>query len=230
MKTLKTIILGVTLWLPLQASAMGSSDPLLTYVLFDELATNGTETEWKMDAWVGYDINKLYIKSDGIVTGGAVGENSTQLLYSHATSPYWDRQIGVRVDNKAGNQRSYIGIGYMGVAPYFLETDIGLFYGDNGQINFNLTLEHELMFTQRLVLITEYGLDINSQDDAAMEIGSGLSQQTLGFRLAYEVKREFAPYLGVTFNHYYGNTASFVVGGGGLASSSEVTVGVKMWF
>jgi copper resistance protein B len=73
-------------------------------------------------------------------------------------------------------------------------------------------------------------MNFYSQDDAAVEIGSGLSNQKLGFRLAYEVRREFAPYIGVSFNKYYGNTASYVVGGGGEASSTEYTIGIHAWF
>ncbi len=118
----------------------------------------------------------------------------------------------------------------MGLAPYFIETDLGLFYGDNGQVNLRLNLENEMMFTQRLVLLTEYEMNIYSQDDAAVAIGSGLSNQKLGFKLAYEIRREFAPYLGVTFNKYYGNTAGFVAGGGGETSSTEVMVGIHAWF
>lgn len=230
MKFLKAVFISLVLLVPVQVFAMGEDDPMLTYVLIDELGSNGTETEWNINAWIGRDLNKLYFKSEGIYTAGAVEEQEYQLLYSHAVSPYWDMQMGLRVDSFAAGTRNYLAFGYMGTAPYFIDSDIGLFYGDNGQMSLRVDLEYELMFTQRLVLISEYSMNIYSQDDAAVEIGSGLSNQTLGFKLAYEIKREFAPYIGVSFNKYYGNTASYVVGGGGEASSTEVMLGIHAWF
>ncbi len=90
MKFIQALFTSLILLLPAHALAMGNDDPLLTYFQFDELGTNGTETEWKVNAWMGYDLNKLYFKSEGHMADGSVEEYEYQFLYSRAVSAYWD--------------------------------------------------------------------------------------------------------------------------------------------
>ena len=45
--------------------------------------------------------------------------------------------------------------------------------------------------------------------DAARERGSGLSDLAAGIRLRYEIKREFAPYVGIERSNKYGGSADF---------------------
>ena len=49
-----------------------------------------------------------------------------------------------------------------------------------------------------------------SQNDPAIQLGSGLSRFEVGLRLRYEITKEFAPYVGVSFEQFTGNTAGFV--------------------
>jgi len=62
------------------------------------------------------------------------------------------------------------------------------------------------------------------------EIGSGLSKAELGLRLRYEIRREFAPYVGVTWERAYGRTADFARAGGHEVTSTGVVVGIRGWF
>lgn len=62
------------------------------------------------------------------------------------------------------------------------------------------------------------------------EIGSGLSKGELGLRLRYEIRREFAPYIGVAYERAFGDTADFVRAHGEDAESTRFIVGLRAWF
>jgi copper resistance protein B len=68
------------------------------------------------------------------------------------------------------------------------------------------------------------------QNDPAIELGSGLARYELGLRLRYEIAKEFAPYIGVSFEQFTGNTAGFVSAAGEPTSLVRALVGLKFWF
>jgi copper resistance protein B len=48
--------------------------------------------------------------------------------------------------------------------------------------------------------------------------------------LRYEIRREFAPYIGVTWNRTYGKTADYAKDEGEDRSEARLVVGVRLWF
>src|SRR3546814_14163060 len=52
-------------------------------------------------------------------------------------------------------------------------------------------------------------LNFAAQDIPQNRIGSGLSTAELGLRLRYEVRREFAPYVGISYDRKVGDTARY---------------------
>lgn len=61
-------------------------------------------------------------------------------------------------------------------------------------------------------------------------IGSGLNDVEIGLRLRYEIKREFAPYLGVSWQQRYGGTAKFAQDRGEDVAGWQLVAGVRVWF
>jgi copper resistance protein B len=59
-----------------------------------------------------------------------------------------------------------------------------------------------------------------------LEIGSGLSKIELALKLRYEIKREFAPYVGVSWERHFGQTKEMV----GERDLVNFLVGLKTWF
>jgi copper resistance protein B len=49
-------------------------------------------------------------------------------------------------------------------------------------------------------------------------------------RLRYEITRKFAPYIGVTWNRQFGETADFTRMRGGDPSEVQAVAGVRLWF
>ncbi len=224
-------LLSVALIAPAQAGM--ADDPVLGKFMLDKLETTDADgsspLNWELDAWLGQDLNKLWLKSTGERIDGSA-EQSNELLFSRAVSPFWDIQIGWQQDKADGETRDYISMGAQGLAPYLFDTSVSLLIGENDQVGLAAQFEYELMLTQRWELSPEIEVDIWSQDDDAIGVGSGLSQIELGLRLSYAFWREFAPYIGVSWSKSFGNTAEFAQAEGEGSESTQYVAGVRLWF
>ncbi len=219
------------LLLPTLVLAMGKDDPLLFMLKMDQLelrdADDHTPLVWETQAWLGKDLNKLYFKTEGERVNGDYEELETQLLYSHAIAPYWDMQVGWRHDAYPKPNRDWFAIGLQGLTPYYFEIDVSLFVGDEGRTALRLSTEYELMLTQRWVLIPEIETNLYGKNDPEIGIGSGLSDISVGLRLGYEIRREFAPYIGVQWGRQFGKTADYSEAEG---EDIQFVAGIRFWF
>ena len=143
---------------------------------------------------------------------------------------YWDTQLGVRYDSGEGPDRGWLAFGIQGLAPYWFEVDATAYVGDEGRSALRLSLEYELLLTQKLVLQPRLEVNFNGQKDAERALGSGLSDLTVGFRLRYEILREFAPYVGVEWAGQYGGTADYARVAGDDPRETRVVAGLRFWY
>jgi copper resistance protein B len=234
MKYLKIITTSCLFFLTLQSFAGGiEDDPILIKVMGEvELrSTNGANPRvWNIDAWVGKDLNKFWVKTRGEKVAGKTEKSELQLLYSKAIAPFWDLQLGVKKDFRPKPQRNWGVIAAKGLAPYLFEVDASLFVGESGRLGVRLDAEYEHMFSQKLILSPEVEINVFSKDDELTGTGKGLSSVEAGLRLRYEVTREFAPYIGINWEKKYGNTANFSVAEGEDIEDAQMVVGVRFWF
>lgn len=234
MKCINALALCGVIGLSVNVQAGGMDDPLLTKVIIDQLESRigdgANLTVLEAEAWVGYDLHKLWFKTDLEKVGSELEEVEVQALYSRAVHPYWDIQIGWRHDSKPKSTQNWLAVGMQGVAPYWVETDAALFLEESGQVNARVSFEQELMLTQRLVLIPELEANWFSQRDDETEVGSGLSDVSFGLRLGYELRREFTPYVGVNWQHKFGGTADYARVAGESVSDTQFVIGLKAWF
>jgi copper resistance protein B len=209
-------------------------DPLLTMLVVEQLEIRETDGDnplvWDAEGWFGKDLHKLWIKTDGEYVDDRVEEMELQLLYSRAVAPYWDLQLGWRRDIRPTPERDWMAFGLKGLAPYFFDIDASLFVGESGRTAARLKAEYEVMLTQRLILAPEVELNLHGKDDSDTETGSGLSDIEAGLRLRYEVRREFAPYIGLNWTRLYGNTADFAREEGEDVDDLQMVLGVRFWF
>lgn len=233
MKNLK-IIAVLLLTVSMQSYAGGvEDDPILTKVMgeVEIRGVDGTNPRvWNIDAWVGKDLEKLWIKSEGEMVNGKTTESELQLLYSKAIDPYWDIQYGIKKDFKPTPSRTWGVVAIKGLAPYLVEVDGSIFIGESGRTAIRLDAEYEYMFSQKLVLSPELEVNIFGKDDEATSTGKGLSNIDIGFRLRYELSREFAPYVGINWGKKYGNTATFTSNEGEDIEDAQIVSGVRFWF
>lgn len=102
--------------------------------------------------------------------------------------------------------------------------------GNSGRTAFRLEAEYDLLFTQKLILSPEVEINIYGKNDEDTNTGSGLSDAEFGLRLRYEIRREFAPYIGLNWYKKYGNTADYARHEGEHVSEASIVIGVRAWF
>ena len=234
MKRFTSAVMALLMSSPVLAAGMGADDPLVYKVMIDQLEVRSGDhdnpTVLEADAWIGKDLNKLWVKTEVEEVGGETEEAVLQLLYSRAVAPFWDFQAGWRTDIKPEPQRDWLALGFKGLAPYLFEVDANLFIGESGQYALGLQAEYEYMFTQRLYLSPEVEMNLYAKDDEELGIGSGLADMQLGVRLVYEVRREFAPYIGVNWWSSFGKTADLAEAVGEETSDTQLVAGIRAWF
>ena len=187
---------------------------------------------WDGQGWIGGDDHKVWLKTEGEIDfdGSSVEEAEVQLLYSRAISSFFDAQIGIRHDIKPNPSRTYAVVGLQGLTPYHFELDAATFISDKGDVSARIEAEYELLLTQRLIAQPRTELNIALQDTPSIDVGSGLSTVELGVRLRYEIKREIAPYIGVSWERSLGDTADFARENGDDPSTVFFVAGVRSWF
>lgn len=184
---------------------------------------------WDGEAWFGGDINRLVIKTEG-EGGDDIEDAEIQALYSRAWDHVTDLQIGIRQDIEPNPSRTYLAVGFETLLPYWFEVEGALFVGERGQVLGRLDGSYDFQLTQRLVLQPRAEVNFAAKEDAAIGLGSGLSDAELGLRLRYEIQREFAPYIGVSWERKFGDTADYARADGERAESTSFVVGLRAWY
>ena len=207
----------------------------LAFVMFNlaeyQPRRDGDGFRWDGQAWYGGDINRVVLKTEGEGKfRGGVETAEFQALYSRAVDPYFNLQAGVRQDLGKGPRRTYATIGFEGLAPYMFEVEGALFLSNKGDLLGRLGGYYDQRITQRLILQPRIELNLAARDVPENRIGAGLSNAELGLRLRYEITRQFAPYVGVSWDRKVGATARFARAAGEDATNSGFVAGVRIWF
>jgi copper resistance protein B len=204
------------------------------HVIFNELEGrfNGTNSEfrWEGQGWVGTDYDKVWIKSEGTVSNGAVDDGQQQFLYSRAITTYFDLQGGLRSDIDSRPTRNWAAFGFQGLAPYFFELAASGFISSQGHLAAKLEASYDLLLTQRLILQPQVEFNVYSKSDPARLVGAGFSDIDTGLRLRYELSRKFAPYIGVVYEGKFGQTVNIARKVGESTSDVRLALGVRLWF
>ncbi|WP_375709722.1 copper resistance protein B [Pseudomonas atacamensis] len=205
-----------------------------SYFLADKLewqnADDGSALAWDLSGWIGGDTDRLWLRSEGERNNGKTEDAEIQALWGHAISPWWDVVSGVRQDFKPGAPQTWAAFGVQGMALYNFEAEATAFLGEGGQSAVRLEGDYDILLTNRLILQPTAELNIYGKNDPQRGIGSGLSNTEVGLRLRYEIRREFAPYIGVTWNRTYGNTADYAREEDEDRSEARLVLGVRLWF
>lgn len=203
---------------------------VMTQLAEYQARSGGDGYRWDGEASYGGDIHRLVVKTEGEGTRGEGVEGAElQALYSRAVSPFFDVQAGVRQDFKP-HDRTYLTVGLEGVLPYWVDVEAALFLSTKGELLARAEGVYDLRLTQRLILQPRVEMNFAAQDTRATRTGSGLSNAELGLRLRYEFRREFAPYIGVSYERRFGNTADYARAAGEDPAVTSFVVGLRAWF
>jgi copper resistance protein B len=228
----------LALWAgPLSAQMGGNT---YTYVAFDELefatSPDARPVVFDGEAWYGGDFDRLWLKAAGevgTVAGSREVDLAVQALYSRAVTPFWNFQAGIRVDHATadgGETRPRLALGFEGLARYWFEVEAFVFVGGDGDVTGSLEASYDLLLGQRLILEPEVEIVVASEAIPEFGLGSGLTAGELGFRLRYEIRREFAPYVGWSWERAFGDTADLVEARGDDPTEGTFVVGLRWWY
>jgi len=191
---------------------------------------------WDIEGWYGGDYNRLWFKSEGQRDTAFKADYDVdfQLLYGRFIQKYYDFQIGPRVETQTFRGRNVTrGLGVIGIeglVPYNYEFESALFIDQNGAVSARLSLTKDMLLTQQLILQTRFESNAAIQRVEEFTTGAGLNNLEFGVRLRYEIRREFAPYVGISLDRSFGETATLVRQDGGNPSQIRFAVGVRAWF
>jgi copper resistance protein B len=203
-------------------------------ILFDRLeaarSRDRTTGQYDLMASIGRDYERAVLKAEGDVEDSRLQEARTELLWGHAVAAYWNTQLGVRHDGGAGPSRTWLAFGVQGLAPYWFEVDVAAYVGDERRSALRLDVEYELLLSQKLILQPRVEANFYGERDAERGLGSGLSDLTAGVRLRYEIRREFAPYVGIEWAGKFGATADYTRAAGEETNETRVVAGLRFWY
>lgn len=191
---------------------------------------------WEAQAWHGTDYERIWLKTEGeqSLQGASEGDLELQALYSQMIAPFWDFQVGARYDNAwapgPDSDRWFGVLGVQGLSRYQFEVEAALFISEEADISGRLTASTDVFVTQRLIFQPRFETEVALQEVPEFQVGRGFNYVDLGLRLRYEIRREFAPYVGVNWIRALGESDDLLRADGGVANDLALVFGVSMWF
>lgn len=177
-----------------------------------EYRTKNKDLKFHIYSFYGGDHHKLWVDVEG-ERGLKNSEwllERADLLFVKAISDSWDLRAGVGYAGSSEGGRSRLVLGMNGPAPYGFDVGANLNLTNKGELYGKLEVGYELSLTQRLILQPSFDVSASTKNIEPLGIGSGLSKTELALRLRYEIKNEFAPYVGVSWERYFGQTKEMV--------------------
>ena len=210
-----------------------------SYALFDLLEYQRVEganaLRWDFLSWRGGDKRRVWFKSEGdLKFASPLGGNADlQLLYGKLIAPFFDLQIGARVEQRyergARPTRAFAVVGLQGLAPGRFEIEPALFLSNKGKVSGRFTGSLDLYQTQRWIWQPRLETEFAAQRDNEFGVERGISNVEVGVRLRYEIRREYAPYFGISYRQSLGATRSRVIREGGASNEIQIVIGVRTW-
>lgn len=205
-----------------------------SFVLFDQLEWQSGEGSgafsWDTKGWVGQDRDRFWFRTEGDRAAGRTEQAQVHLLYGRAIARWWDVTAGVRLDAVPDAPRTALAIGLQGLAPYWFEVEASAYVEPSGRTHVRFETEYDLLVTNRLVLQPLVEFEIYGRTDRERLIGTGLSTGEVGLRLRYEVRREFAPYVGVVWARRFFGSADLAREAGEDVAGARLAMGLRAWF
>ena len=187
------------------------------------------EAAWQAEGWYGDDYNKAWLRSEGDATSSRTQDARAELFWDHIVARWWSLEAGAREDFGVGPARGWAALGVRGLAPLGVAVEATVYAGGAARSAARLKIEYELLFTQRLLLQSEFEMNLYGNADPARDVSAGLSDLEVGLRLRYEVRREVAPYAGVVWAKRRGASGDFLNVAGADANEVRIVVGVRLW-
>lgn len=204
-------------------------------MLVDQLevfsGNEGQGIAWSGQFARGPDKDKFWFRTQGLRTSRDRLDPYTgvEALWWHAYSPFWGRTLGVRQDLGRG-AHTWLAFGIEGLAPYWFDVELTGYVSDNGNLSARLKGSYDVLLTNRLIMTPSIESNLFSKKQTDRQLGAGLSNLELGLRLRYEIRRKFAPYIGLVWERSFGGTADFKRLEGDPVTERRLVAGFRLWW
>jgi copper resistance protein B len=125
--------------------------------------------------------------------------------------------------------RKLLALGFEGLSPYWFEMEPMLYVSSKGRVSGRFTTSIDLYATQRLILQPRVETNFAVQQVRELGIGAGVNNVELGARMRYEMRRELAPYVGLTWFRRTGASARLARKADEPIRDAGLVFGVRMW-
>ena len=137
--------------------------------------------------------------------------------------------LKMRSETRPGPTQNSAVIGIQGMAPYEFDFE-GALYLRGGRISGRFEAEVDQLLAQRWILQPRIETNFAGASDRERGIGTGFTDVQLGLRLRYEIRREIAPYIGISWTRRLGDTADIARGRGDRVTGRGVVLGLRLWY
>lgn len=207
-----------------------------TFVLLDALEIAGPRNRKDLNVeitgWTGGPVHRFWFGVDAFSEPGSM-PLALEGHYGRLVAPFWDMQLGIwyETDLDALNFREHnggISMGMHGLAPGWFEVEGALRVSVQGDLAIQLRSGYDLYLTQRLVLDPRVDAVWHPLPVREHGIAAGVSEVAVGARLRWEVRRRFAPYVGLGWER---TVSDFdFIPAPAVAKGRVVRVGLRAWW
>ena len=208
---------------------------LLTEVFEVAPGESGTPITLDGTGWIGGDYHRVYLNVDAEQpTRGREVDLRGDVNYGRLVSPFWSALVGVRVESRRGEDgpartRGLLHLGMEGLAPGWFTLEPSLYVSPKGQVSARVSGTTDLLLTQRLIVQPRAELHAVVQRVPEFLYAPGLTDAELGVLLRYEFRRQFAPYVGLSWFRRTGGSAGLARAAGESDRAAGVVAGVRVW-
>ena len=203
-------------------------------LLLDEVeflsGNEGEGANWTAQATYGRDLNKLWLRTQGLGIKGEPIDPTTgiEVFWWRASSPFWGTLLGGRQDFGPG-AHTWLAFGVEGLAPYWFAVQATGYLAEDGRVSARIKTSYDALLTNRLIVTPQLESNVYSRAEPDREIGRGLGNIELGLRLRYEFHRKFAPYIGYVWERSFAGTARLRRGRGDPVTERRIVAGLRIW-
>jgi len=195
----------------------------------DYAANDDRPWTWDVNGWIGGDINRVWVRSEGTSEHGDLEDAEAQLYYGRNFATFWDALVGIRQDFSPA-ARTSLAASIVGLAPYFFETEASVFLSTKGEASFRFKQSFDVLITQRLIAEPYVEVNVFARDVGDLNVGAGFSDIEAGLQVRYEIRRQFAPYVDLVWVRKLGETFDLARAAGQDPEGTTLRFGIRSWF
>ncbi len=212
-------------------------DPVFGFLYFDRLEERFEDKNdkllWDVTGMLGPIKDKLFIESEGTYNTekGKDAKSRNEILYGHLVDSFWFAQVGYRRDfMPKKDDREFLVVSAQGMTPFEFEIDVAGYLDDYGNASTILEAEYSFMLSQRGQLIPRFETEVAAQKVKDYNVGAGINSFELGLRLTHQFTREFAPYIGGSWEKKVFETKDLLQDAGKDTSEGTFVAGLRLIF